>query len=117
MEQQLPKGRLQPLDSHIHERQDDAVLELNTQKQKIISSLFETCLKSLKCLLQHVVSTSIKKSDMNVLKRCYSLLQLWGDGHNVLNENLDIVLDRSKSLRQTTISILTSLLRESSQGS
>lgn len=52
---------------------------------------------------------SLTRMAWNRLRRSLSTLALWADGHDALNGRLDHILEKSKSLRYTTLTILLSL--------
>ena len=107
----LPDNRTQ-----IQYWQERATSEPEQQTLGIIARLFVNCEDSLRCLIQHLDSESISRSDRNSFRRSIALLRLWSDGHGVSTGALDATLDRSKSLRLTTLSILNPMCRVLTHG-
>lgn len=97
--------------------QERATSDPEQQAQGIIARLFVNCQGSLRCLVRHLDPGSISRSQRNTLRRSLSSLQLWSDGHGVTTGTLDATLDRSRSLRLTTLSILNPMCRVLSHGS
>jgi hypothetical protein len=97
--------------------QNTATTEVEKQPQGVVAGIFENCQESLRCLVQNLDFSSVPKRDRNILRRCHAVLLLWGEGHGVLTGALDAILDRSKSLRQMTLSILNPMCRALSRGS
>ncbi|KAF2629518.1 hypothetical protein BU25DRAFT_268312 [Macroventuria anomochaeta] len=118
MEQLAREGvYLQPNhQNQIHHWQERTSSEPEQQEQGVISRLFLTCQDSLWYLLQHLDATSISRSERNILRRSLASLQLWSDGHGATTGALDMTLDRSNSLRLTTLSILNPMCRVLSHG-
>ncbi|ORY11613.1 hypothetical protein BCR34DRAFT_601218 [Clohesyomyces aquaticus] len=46
---------------------------------------------------------------VNILRRDLSTLKLWANGHGALNGRLDLILEKSKCIQQTTLATLFSL--------
>ncbi|KAF1359073.1 hypothetical protein EJ07DRAFT_122136, partial [Lizonia empirigonia] len=90
--------------------------EPEQQTQGIVARIFNNCRGSLHCLVEHLDSIPISKADSNTLRRCLSSLTLWAEGHHVETGALDAILDRSKSLRLATLSILNPMCKIISQG-
>lgn len=90
--------------------------EPEQQTQGIVARIFNNCRGSLHCLVEHLDSITISKADSNTLRRCLSSLTLWAEGHHVETGALDAILDRSKSLRLATLSILNPMCKIISQG-
>jgi hypothetical protein len=97
--------------------QNTASTEVDKQPQGVVARIFENCQESLRCLVQNLDSSSVPKRDRNILQRCHAVLLLWGEGHGVFTGALDAILDRSKSLRQMTLSILNPMCKALSRGS
>ena len=108
----LPKHQ-----SQIQRWQEGATSEPEQQIQGIVARLFDNCFNSLRCIVGHTKLMAIYKSDSSTLRRCLSSLQLWAEGHQVITGTLDKILNRSNSLRLTTLSILNPMRRVLSQGS
>ncbi|KAE8845896.1 hypothetical protein PTNB73_01877 [Pyrenophora teres f. teres] len=89
--------------------QETAVTCTEEQDTGIIARLCRAVLDSLAFFLPIFSVETINKRDTNVLRRCHATLKLWAEGHGVPTGNLDFILDQSKHLRCTTISILRSL--------
>jgi hypothetical protein len=86
------------------------------QEHGVISRLSQNCQETLRCLIQHLDSAVASKSERKILRRSLASLRLWSDGHGATTGALDLVLDRSKDLRLTTLSILNPMCRLLSQG-
>lgn len=88
--------------------QERSVCDLELQSHGLVSSLVRNCLDSLNHVLREhgVGADALSKTDRNALQRSLSLLRLWAKGHGALTGDLDALLDRSKSLRQTTLAVL-----------
>jgi hypothetical protein len=97
--------------------QNTASTEVDKQPQGVVARIFENCQESLRCLVQNLDSSSVPKRDRNILRRCHAVLLLWGEGHGVSMGALDVILDRSKSLRQMTLFILNPMCKALSRGS
>jgi hypothetical protein len=93
-----------------------ATTEVEKQSQSVVARIFEICQESLRCLLQNLDLSSVPKRDRNILGRCHAVLLLWGEGHGVSTGALDSILNRSKSLRQMTLSILNPMCKALSRG-
>ncbi len=105
------------MQGHIQLWQERATSEPEQQAHGQIAGLFDICYKSLRSLIKNIIpSSSVTIADINSLRRSYALLRLWAEGHGVTNGTLDATLDRSKDLRQTTLSVLVQLCRAISQG-
>jgi hypothetical protein len=96
--------------------QDIKTTELRRRPHDIVARIFETCQESLQCLVQKLDSSLVSKRDRNILRRCHSVLVLWGEGHGVSTGALDLILYRSKDIRQMTLSTLNSLSKAVSRG-
>ncbi|KAJ8114276.1 hypothetical protein OPT61_g3797 [Boeremia exigua] len=86
--------------------QEQAESESEAKPYGLIARLFSHCLDLLKYLLQNLESGTSTKRDRNVLQRCNSLLRVWARGYGALTGDLDTLLDRSRTLRQTVLCIL-----------
>lgn len=98
-------------DSQIELWQASARNEVNEDDTGIIARLVRVCVDSLACLARLNESHLTWARNKNILGRCVSLLRLWGDAHDVWDGRLDRTLDRSKNLRNTTLSILNPLCK------
>lgn len=99
--------------------QQQAEHDPELQARGMIARLLNNCLDSLKCLLQGGGSDThtLSEKDGKALRRCFSLLRLWANGHGALTGDLDALLDRSKSLRQTVLAIISPLCKTLARGS
>ena len=86
------------------------------EAQGVIARIFGNCYDSLRCIAQCIDPKSASRRDTNALRRCLSVLRLWAEGHDVFTGGLDATLDRSRSLRRTTLSILSPLCKILSEG-
>jgi hypothetical protein len=90
--------------------QENTSLELEPGQVGVIARLLQGCLELLSSLLsQASTSTTLPQKANKALQRTLATLQLWADGHSVLDGKLDIVLERSEGLRQTTLATLNAL--------
>jgi hypothetical protein len=92
-------------------RREQTTVDLGADKTGIVSHLIRAVLDALKSLIRVIDKTSTSQREKNALKRCYSTLVLWADGHGVWTGRLDGVLKRSQSLQATTLSILTPMCK------
>ncbi|KAH6618468.1 hypothetical protein C7974DRAFT_474316 [Boeremia exigua] len=90
--------------------------EIEQQEQGVNSRLIQNCQDALQCLIRHLDTDLVSTREHNTLRRCLASLQLWSDGYGVTTGVLDNILDRSKSLRLTTLSILNPMCKALSQG-
>ena len=81
------------------------------QEYGIISRLSRNCQETLQCLIHHLDATMVSQSERKILRRSLASLRLWSDGHGADSGTLDMVLDRSKDLRYTTLSVLNPMCR------
>jgi len=77
----------------------------------IIARILGTCIESLAYLAQLPDKRPTLKRDRSLLRRCAKLLKLWANGHGAWDGRLDSLLDRSRNLRHTTLSILSPLCK------
>jgi hypothetical protein len=82
----------------------------------IIARILRACIESLTYLAQSHDLRPIPQRDRAVLRRCAKLLKLWATGHGAWDAKLDSLLDRSRNLRHTTLSILSPLCKVLSNG-
>lgn len=93
--------------------QATARIDADDGNSGIIARIICACIESLTYFAK---STSTPQCDRNILRRCAKLLKLWANGHGTWDGKLDHVLDRSRNLRHTTLSILSPLCKVLSNG-
>jgi len=96
--------------------QADAQLGGDDENTGIITRILGTCIESLTYLAQLLDSLPTLRRDQTLLRRCAKLLKLWANGHGAWNGRLNSLLDRSRNLRHTTLSILSPLCKALSSG-
>jgi hypothetical protein len=89
--------------------------EVTAEDVGIIARLARSCLDSLSCLAKLPQARAFSKNDRS-LQRCLATFKLWSSGHRIWDGKLDRVLERSKSLQSTTISVLNPLCKILSLG-
>lgn len=97
--------------SQIEQWQETASSGAGHEEIGIVARLLRGCLDSLKMFLQLSDATNLTKRERNVLQRCHATLTLWGDGHGAWDGKLDQIMEGSKHLQRTTLSILTPLCK------
>jgi len=113
---QSPGKRILPIgmcdnDVQIERWQASARVEADEDDAGLIARLIRACIDSLAYLVRVFDQPSTSKRSKTTLRRCESLLKLWANGHEVWSGKLDNMLERSKSLRDTTLSILNPLCK------
>lgn len=78
----------------------------------IVARLLQACIDSI----AHLLLSAEPSSACKQLRRSLARMKLWAHGHNAWNGGLDSTLEKSKSLRDTTLSILNPLCRILSNG-
>lgn len=73
----------------------------------IVARLLQACIDSI----AHLLLSAEPSPACKQLRRSLTRLKLWANGHNTWNGGLDSILEKSKSLRHTTLSILNPLCR------
>ncbi|KAF1828670.1 hypothetical protein BDW02DRAFT_211004 [Decorospora gaudefroyi] len=116
-----PKNGTSPLDQNslsayaldssdqIQRWQESAASVAEHQDPRIAARLGRAALDCLAYLLKISDTALISRREKNVLRRCHATLKLWTDGHGMWSGELDHVLERSKHLHHTTLSVLNSL--------
>ncbi|KAH4476782.1 hypothetical protein HBH89_253670 [Parastagonospora nodorum] len=73
----------------------------------IVARLLQACIDSV----AHLLLSAEPSPACKQLRRSLARMKLWANGHNAWNGGLDSILEKSKSLRHTTLSILNPLCR------
>ncbi|KAH4043809.1 hypothetical protein HBI24_212160 [Parastagonospora nodorum] len=73
----------------------------------IVARLLQACIDSI----AHLLLSADPSPACKQLRRSLVRMKLWANGHNAWNGGLDSILEKSKSLRHTTLSILNPLCR------
>lgn len=90
--------------------QEDVSSELGPGQTGVVVQLVQGCLDIFSSLVRSPsYSTTFSKNITNALNRSLATLQLWADGHSVMNGQLDRILERSKSLQYTTLATMNAL--------
>ncbi|CAI6332942.1 unnamed protein product [Periconia digitata] len=104
------------LDSHsltaafVNSHQNDFAPDPNTAESGILARLVRGCLDIFATLTkENDYLRSLQRRDQNIIKRSHDTLRLWTDSHGVREGKLDHALERSKTLRDTTLLTLSSL--------
>jgi hypothetical protein len=105
-----------PIDADLIERWRATADPAIDQCQGIVSRISDSCLKSLRDIIQHADPAWMPKSSTATLRKCYAMLTLWTDGHGVGDGRLDSLLERSTEIRQVTFEVILPLLKVLLQG-
>ncbi|CAO2651030.1 Nn.00g093270.m01.CDS01 [Neocucurbitaria sp. VM-36] len=97
--------------SQIEQWQKTAASEFGHEDIGIVARLLRACLDSLALLLRLLDAKSLTKREKNMLQRYHATLKLWADGHGAWHGKLDQLLEGSKHLQHTTLSILNPLCK------
>lgn len=87
--------------------QASASTEFASDNEGIAARLMRACVDSLAHLLLSAQHDSASKH----LRRSLGILRLWSMGHGAWDGRLDNLLERSKDLRRTTLSVLNALCK------
>jgi hypothetical protein len=99
-------------ENDIERWQASAFTEATGGDEGIVARLLRSCIDSISHLLLSLKSASTCKH----LRRSLAILKIWCDGHSVWKGKLDSMLERSKGLRHTTLSILNPLCKALTSG-
>jgi hypothetical protein len=91
--------------NEIERWQAGAGAEADADDIGIVARLLRACIESISYLIQRTVCSQLG------LRRCLSILKLWAHGHGAWNGKLDNVLERSRNLQHTALSILNPLCK------
>ncbi|KAF2116697.1 hypothetical protein BDV96DRAFT_645109 [Lophiotrema nucula] len=112
MEPVQPSPYTQSATSLIQDWQATALVEPESKDSGIIARLAHGCIDFLALLLQALSqSRTIPRKSENALRRSHATLKLWAEGHGVSEGRLDDILDRSRSLKFTTLTALNALCK------
>jgi hypothetical protein len=98
-------------DSQIALWQAGAHIEGEEDTVGLVARLLRACVDSLAFIVRSTDPSPTSKRSRTILRRCESLLKLWANGHGAWSGKLDSLLERSKNLRHTTLSILNPLCK------
>lgn len=78
--------------------------EQDPASDRVIAGLLRGTLALFSGILKHAAhNSSMTGGEQKALRRSYAALHLWAVGHKALEGTLDIILERSRALQDTTL--------------